>query len=218
MTSVAVGLVSYKRPEYGLQALEAIQKLPIDFHVVVTDCSPVAAAKNEAVEEMLAGGADWLFLAEDDVIPHDPRAITGYLEACDYSGYGHLMFHAHGPMNQMSLGASLDAVGQPYPRVTLWPQCVGAWCIYRKSCFEDCGLFDEGFVNGLEHVELSLRLAQAGFASLPPGFADATGSENWISEIPESYENSTIDKARFQEAKDYWKATRPDTYSLLWRD
>ena len=95
-------------------------------------------AKNQALEKLLASGCDWLFVSEYDVLPQSPEAITGYIRACELSGYEHLMFHAHGYHNPQPL-----SVGNA---VTLWPNYVGAWSIYSSRCLQECGLFDEHFV------------------------------------------------------------------------
>jgi hypothetical protein len=36
---------------------------------------------------MLADGADWLFLLEDDIVIASPEAVSGYLRACEESGF-----------------------------------------------------------------------------------------------------------------------------------
>ena len=177
-----------------------------------TDGQGVAVAKNALLHQMLEAGCDWLFLSEDDVVVKDRRAVTGYIDACEHSGYGHLMFHAHGSQNP----APLRANGP----VTEWPSYVGAWCIYSRESLLVCGLFDEGFRNAWEHVEHSLRLAAAGFTAPWRGAADATGSEEWLEEIPGSIEQSVIRRsgrwgANVAAGCDHWRQAHPDTYRLV---
>jgi GT2 family glycosyltransferase len=178
----------------------------------------VGAAKNELLRAGLESGADWIFTLEDDVIPQSPEAITGYILAAKKSGLGHLAFHGHGPANDRG---PVETIG----RVTTWPHFVGAFCLYSRLSLETCGLMDEAFVNSWDHVEHTLRLSLAGFHPLPPEpyelrAADATGSENWLKEIPGSIENTSIphteqwkvDRAR---GREHWKATRPESYYLV---
>ncbi len=172
----------------------------------------MTVTKNELLREMLRVGADWLFLLEDDVILTDARAVTGYVAACRESGWGHLMFHGHGPHNPRPL-----AVNGP---VTCWPNYVGAWCVYSREALEEGGLMDEGFRwNCWEHVEHTLRLAGLGFC--PPWrlAADATGSEGWLAELPGSIEHTSIvrDGRAAQQAAGcrYWELAHPDTYHLV---
>ena len=75
-------------------------------------------------------------------------------------------------------------------------------------------------VNAFEHAEHTLRLAAAGYAAPWPGCADATGSERWLQEIPESLELTSMPFAgrveRMRHSREVWKKKRPDTYRLLW--
>ncbi len=169
----------------------------------------VATAKNMLLRRLLAAGCEWLFLAEDDIVVRSSRAIDGYVEACEASGYEHLTFHAHGPANPEPLfvrGA-----------VTLWPNYVGAWSIYSRACLEDVGLFDEAFTNAWEHVEHTLRLGERGWTAPWRGAADATGSEAWLAEQPGAIQHSVI-RPRDDWAENiaagraHWKAAHPETY------
>jgi hypothetical protein len=191
-------------------------------YLVVTDeeHKGVAWAKNRALEIGLYTGASWLFLLEDDCIPQSPEAITGYIAAAKTSGWEHLSFAHHGPAN---LKGPVDK--DPTGATSYFPHYVGAFCLYSRRSIETCGFFDETFVNSWDHVEHTLRLSLAGFHPLPPEpyelrAADATGSENWLKEIPGSIENTSIphteqwkvDRAR---GREHWKAMRPESYYLV---
>jgi hypothetical protein len=75
--------------------------------------------------------------------------------------------------------------------VELFPDYVGAYSVYTRESLEACGLFDENFKGALEHVELSVRMGEMGYTSPWKCAADATDSDLWIQEIPGSIENST---------------------------
>ncbi len=213
---IGLGLVSYGREEYREQALRAIDTHlsgVLDVFTVAFDIAPVARAKNEALTILLDKGCDWIFLSEDDVVVQSERAVTGYIDACVQSGWSHLNFHAHGPGNP----GPVEVDGP----VTLWPNLVGAWAVFSRESLETSGLFDETFRNAWDHCEHTLRLAADGFTHQWPGVADATGSEEWLTEIPGSIENSSIPHtpewtAAMQAGRDYWHATYPDTYHLIW--
>ncbi len=184
--------------------------------VTVVNCDEehrgVAWNKNQVVGVLLDEGCTWLVLCEDDITVGSPEAVTGYVEACEASGYAHLSFHGHGPLNPTPL--------RSHERVTEWPNYVGAWCIYSAESFRRCGLFDEGFHNAWEHVEHTLRLAARGFTAQWRGAADATGSERWLAEIPGSFEASVIRRSPTCAADslaglDYWRRAHPGTYRLV---
>jgi hypothetical protein len=180
----------------------------------------VGATKNKLLKLGLDHGADWLFLLEDDVVSQSPEAVTGYIAAAKTSGWEHLSFAHHGPANSKG---PVDK--DPTGATSYYPAYVGAFCLYSRRSIETCGFFDETFVNSWDHVEHTLRLSLAGFHPLPPEpyelrAADATGSENWLREIPGSIENTSIphtdqwkvDRAR---GREHWKATYPASYQMV---
>lgn len=214
---IGVGLVTCNRPLFYEQSSTAIeQHLSGEVDLILSnddiDRRGVAVSKNHLLREMLDAGCDWLFLCEDDIIVTSPQAVHGYIAACEFSGYGHLMFHGHGPHNPQPL--------QVEGLVTLWPNYVGAWTVYHRDVLLECGLLDEQFHNAWEHVEHTLRLSLRGFTPPWRGAADATGSEHWLREIPGSIERSTIrqDPAWLDyvmNGKRYWSEAHPDTYDLV---
>jgi hypothetical protein len=70
-----------------------------------------------------------------------------------------------------------------------------------------------------------LRLSLSGFHPMPLEnyqllAADATGSEKWLEEIPESIENTSIPHTEQWQAdrtrgRAYWKATYPESFYLV---
>ena len=211
---VGLGVVSFGRPAFRNRTMRSIrQHCDVDFVTLVHDVAPVAKAKNIALRALLEVGCDWLFISEDDLEIRDPQAITGYIEACQESGWGHLMFHAHGGHNLTPKGVD--------GKVTFWSNCVGAWCIYSRESIETAGFFDEHFYNAWEHVEHSQRLALAGFTAPWPLNADATDSEKWIREQPGSIESSSIRhdvewQRNFETGQTYWRENMPETYKMIW--
>jgi hypothetical protein len=209
--TIGLGLVSFGRPDYRRKAIEAIEThLVLDHFVAATNVSPVGVAKNMVLRDLLERGCEWLFVSEDDVLPQSEQAITGYIEACEVSGFDHLMFHGHGPANPVPL-RSLGAV-------TIWPNWVGAWCVYRRRALECCGLMDENFHNAWEHVDHSIRMSLHGH--LPDHAPDATGSEAWLREIPDSLGTSVIRAdpdwpQQVDEGRTYWRQAHPETYGVV---
>ncbi len=165
------------------------------------------------MQYLLDNDCDWIIIGEDDVMPQTHEAVTGYHNAAQNGPWSHLCFHAHGDHNTAPLYESTRGV-------TIWPSIVGTWWIYSAASLRDVGLMDEEMVNAFEHAEHTLRLATAGYAAPWPGCADATGSEHWLQEIPESLELTSIPftgrAERMRHAREVWKKKRPDTYRLLW--
>lgn len=238
--SVFLGVATYRRWDYlaRVLAMAAVNLAGVvDRTVVVHDGPPgfdwqpgrtvdvawldrrsgVAAVKNALLRRALESEADWIILAEDDILALSARAVTGYVAAAEASGIEHLCFHAHGPANPPGSARGTDDTGT----VTYWPNFVGAWCVTSRESVRRVGYLDEAMYNALEHVEWTMRMAACGFCPLfergeGPLVADATGSESWLAEIPGSIEHSAIradgdaaQRERFRAARDYWRAKNP---------
>lgn len=173
----------------------------------------VAKSKNHLLRLGLKSGCDWLFLCEDDIVVQSPEAITAYIEACKTSGLDHLSFALHGPANQGGPVRADDTLAY-------YPHSVGAWCIYSKRCLEDVGLFNEHLHNAWEHVELTLRLARAGYTTGAYEYADVVHSEQFIAEIPGSIEKSSIRprsdwQSSIRDGLRFWSENMPETFDDL---
>lgn len=164
----------------------------------------VAHAKNWLIKKLLKEGCDYIFLAEDDIVPKSPKAITEYIKLSDKSGIEHMMFAHHGKANEGKVALRTKGID-------LYRNPIGAWCLYTRKVIEEVGLFDENFKNAWEHVEHSWRIARAGFT--PPWgacVADLTKSQEYLEEIPGSVNNSSINARDDQMANKingliYWR-------------
>ncbi|MBI5510713.1 MAG: glycosyltransferase [Deltaproteobacteria bacterium] len=234
LPSVAVGIVTYNRPAYFREVVEAAVRVfgPIaDLFVYNDGSSPneeyrqifaglpasvtvfdapenrgVAHGKNALLRAMR--DYDYLFLLEDDIVPLSPEAITEYIRVARRTGHEHLSFAHHGPANA-SGPVGVDAW------VEYYPNAVGAWCMYTQNAIATVGTFDEGFHNAWEHMEHTHRLAKAGLTSQFWRFADVRGSRQWFREIPGTLETSTIRQdpnwlGRMIGGLEYWKSKDAD--------
>lgn len=243
-SGVFLGIATYHRSDFLAQVLTGVHAHLIEQldHVAICHDGPwqdvppraewlevqqtgrhsgVATVKNRLLLRALQRGAEWIILAEDDIVPQSPLAVAGYVHAAVESHVSHLMFHGHGTANVNPKGTD------PTGHVTYWPNWVGAWVLYHRDMIEDVGFMDEEFVNAYDHVEHSLRIAEAGYAPLPSGpgeqlVPDATGSEHWLREIEGSIEESAIwshGKKRVREwqtaGEAHWMDTRPDLYERI---
>ena len=240
MPLTALGICTYNRPVFLEKTAKAVTKHLGGYPVYVYDdgSSPkhrgaytrafkalpgahvasgpnrgVAYAKNQLLKAMLDDGADWVLISEDDIAPRTPDAIEHYVRACEASGLHHLAFAHHGPAN-------VDGPAIRNGVIEYYPHAVGAWCIYSRECLEKVGLFDENFVNAWEHVEHTLRIAEAGYTSGAYRFADAAGSAEHVRELPGSINASVIRprsdwSANIVAGMAYWRREHPSTWAEM---
>lgn len=185
---------------------------------VVLDCPVnhgVSHAKNRCIETLLKDQCDWVVIAEDDIKPLSPKAVTGYIEVAEKRGFTTLSFAHHGPAN---LSGPVEVDGE----ISYYPHSIGAWCLYSRSILEKVGLFDESMVNAFEHVEWEMRAFSMG-QTAPAGphrFVDATDSAQWLTELPHAIEKSSIRprsdwSKNIHDSLTYWSTEKPETFSLL---
>lgn len=236
--NVAVGIVTYNRPDYFEQVIQAAIKhfapvadlfvhndgsSPNDEYrrifadlpptVTVTDAAEnrgVAHSKNALLRAMK--DYEYLFILEDDIVPLSSRAVTEYVKASRRTGIEHFSFAHHGPANA-SVPVGVD------DWVEFYPNAIGAWCMYTRRAIETVGYLDENFHNAWDHVEHTHRLAMAGLTSPFWQFADVYGSRAWFREIPQALESSTIrsDPAwerHMREGLLYWSKKDPVHFPL----
>lgn len=168
----------------------------------------VGAAKNTAIQYLMDLGCEHIFIMEDDILIKDEKVFEQYIQQSAITGIKHLNFGLHGPANKKGstgfkdLSDRKDVDGEPNPRlvipypdgikIVLYPNCVGAFSYYHRSVIEKIGLFDPAFKNAWEHVEHTFQAIKSGFH--PPFwyFADIENSWKFLTDIPNSIENSTI--------------------------
>lgn len=243
--TIGIGITTFQRPEFCEKSVKSLLKYcssVVDHIAIVNDGSstkyagaykrvfrPLEAAggvvfdesvnrgcawaKNRLIDALLPD-CDWIFLVEDDIRVLDAKAITEYVRICEETGNHHLSFAHHGPANHgVPLGDG---------DVSYFPHSIGAWTIFSRECLKAVGFLDESFVRAWEHVEHELRLIVAGFmpGAGPMHYPDATHSQDWLEELPNSIEKSSIRPLPdwFNNVRDglqYWRDYKRDTFDML---
>jgi glycosyltransferase involved in cell wall biosynthesis len=200
---------------------------PEQAHIIQHETNQcVGAAKNSAMKYLMDLGCEHIFLMEDDILIKDEKVFEQYIRHSVLSGIKHLNFALHGPANKKgstgfkTLEDRKDVDGEPNPRmivpypegvkVALYPNCVGAFSYYHKSVLEKIGFFDPMFKNAWEHVEHTFQAIKSNFH--PPFwyFADIENSWEYLTDIPNSIEQSTIARTpewneNFKKGTDHYK-------------
>ncbi len=165
----------------------------------------IGKAKNIAIKNLLSKGCEHIFLIEDDICLLRSDTCTHYINEAKKYKVEHLNFAHHGPANK-GRHAIIEWNGVD---MIVYPHCIGAFSYYTKNCIDKVGLIDENFYNSWEHVELTMRIINAGMH--PPFwfFVDAANSQDYLKELPNSIENSSIRprkdwQSNINRGREYW--------------
>lgn len=193
-----------------------ISSYPEHAHIIQHETNKcVGAAKNTAIEYLLKQDCEHIFLIEDDMIIKDENVFEEYVKHSIVSGIKHLNFGLHGPANKKdstgftNLVDRKDNDNEPNPRkiikyedgveMAFYPNCVGSFSYYNREVLEKIGGFDKAYVNAWEHVEHTFKTINAHYHPSFWYFADINKSWEYLTDIPNSIENSTIARS------DSWK-------------
>ncbi len=188
---------------------------PKEVHIIQHETNKsVGAAKTTAIKYLLENtDCEHIFLMEDDIIIKDENVFEEYIKHSLVSGIKHLNFALHGPANKKGsqgfsdLNDRKDVDGEPNPRmivpykneennqevtIALYPNCVGAFSYYSRKVLEDLGGFDPAFKNAWEHVEHTYQAIKKMYHPAFWYFADINKSWDYLTDIPNSIEESTI--------------------------
>ena len=213
---IGVGLITYNRENYYKQVLANIPRDVIDTFVVINDGEfayanendadkvifnnvqlGVAKSKNLALDFLIENECEHLFLIEDDVIIKNKNVFSTYIESANLFGIYHLNFEKIAG-NDKTLSYSYKLPSGHALGFYHNPQ--GAFSYFHKNIIKKFGRLDENYINAFEHVDFAFTLIKQKL--LPPFwyFPDILNSEEYLTTIEGSDENSTItNKELYQE-------------------
>jgi glycosyltransferase involved in cell wall biosynthesis len=169
----------------------------------------VGISKNDCLKALLEKNVEHLFVLEDDIILLKQDVFEAYINASKTSGILHFNYGPGSPFNrrqdfQFDLHnrhlCKQDSEPNPkkiieYPngvKIALYEHTVAMFSYFHRDVIEEVGLHDEQFYNAWEHVDLTYRIAKAGYH--PPfwWFADIVDSESYLTEAPGAIDKSSI--------------------------
>jgi hypothetical protein len=217
-SKIGLVLLTYNRPEYYAQVLEKLPKNKFETLVVVNDGNNsyvndedativirnndklgVAKSKNIGIKALLEQNPDieHVFIIEDDILIKDPKVFQAYIKAAESTGIHHLCYEKVAG-NEKTLKYTLE---QPDGvKLGFYANPQGAFMYVNKKIITKLGMFDENYINAFEHIDFEYNLAKKTVA--PPFwyFPDLLNSEDYLTDIEGSSENSSItNKEKYQE-------------------
>jgi glycosyltransferase involved in cell wall biosynthesis len=178
----------------------------------------VGKSKNKAMQYLLEGKSDYIFILEDDLQIIDTDIFHRYIEASKVTGIQHFNYGPGTPFNRkqnthfdLYNRNELDTFSQPAPKITveyndsvsidLYEHCAGVLSFFTSTILNEVGLHDEAFYNAWEHVDHTLRIIN--HRAHPPfwWFADITDSYKFL-----TVQEDSINKSVTAENKEEWFA------------
>lgn len=225
MSKIGIGLVTYNREQRCKPILEAIERFrPADSTIVVINDGEsytygkqivarsttnnvfwhnnfeqmgVAYSKNRALRILLNGECEHIFLIEDDIEVLDGGVWDAYIKASETTKLRHFNFQ------HSNNGSKTHRARYEYPEgvtLDLFRSPEAGFSYFHRSLLNEFGLFDPVYMNAFEHVDYEYRLAIAEVA--PPfwWFPDIFNSVDFLKEIVQPVDNSTItDKPNYRD-------------------
>jgi glycosyltransferase involved in cell wall biosynthesis len=208
-SEIGVGILTYNRPDYYQQVITSVPRDKIGTLVVVNDgennyATPqydidhiilngrqlgVSKSKNILLQELIKRGCKHLFIIEDDILIKNSDVFKEYIRAASSTGIHHLCYEkvANNGNNLRFVLEQSDGV-----RVGFYSNPQGAFMYFNANLINKLGGFDENYTNAFEHIDFAYNLSQKNVA--PPFwyFPDLLNSEEYLTDIPGSNDNSSI--------------------------
>ena len=217
-SNIGIVLLTYNRPDYYAQVLASLPKTEFDTLVIVNDGKNsyikdedanivirnneklgVAKSKNLGIKALLEhdNQIQHIFIIEDDILIKNPKVFQEYIKAAESTGIHHLCYEKIAG-NEKTLKYTLE---QPDGvKIGFYTNPQGAFMYANRNIFKKLGMFDENYINAFEHIDFEYNLVKNGIA--PPFwyFPDLLNSEDYLTDIEGSSENSSItNKEAYQE-------------------
>lgn len=208
-SKIGVAIITYNRPDYYKKVLSTIPREMIDALVVVNDgYDPytsdsdaelviqhnkklgVSVSKNHAIKFLIEKfNCEHIFVIEDDILIKRKDVFEAYIKAANSTGIHHLCYEKVAG-NEKSLKYVLE---QPDGvKVGFYHNPQGAFMYINANLIKKLGYFDENYLNAFEHIDFAYNLIRKGVA--PPFwyFPDLLNSEEYLTDIEGSSQNSSI--------------------------
>jgi GT2 family glycosyltransferase len=217
MSKIGVAILTFNRPEYYKMVLNCIPRKKIDHLVIVNDGENhyvnetdgdfiiknnkqlgIAVSKNKALKILIEKfECEHLFLIEDDILIKNENVFDLYIKAANSTGIHHLCYEKVAGNEKNIKYTHYQPDGT---KIGFYQNPQGAFMYINANLIKKLGYFDENYINAFEHIDFAYNLTQKKVA--PPFwyFPDLLHSEEFITDIEGSSENSSItNKQNYEE-------------------
>lgn len=156
----------------GTQKLHSIQ---------VDEKLGIAHNKNLAAKWLLQNGAQHIFIIEDDILLKDVEVFKKYIQTAKEFHLEHLNFgRSFDTMILHTWLTPIMTISGKTTKLDIFSRLSGDFSYFTRNALEKAGLYDEAYINALDHCEHTYRMSLLGFYTPFYAFADIENSTQYI--------------------------------------
>ena len=163
----------------------------------------IAYNKNVAAKWLLSKNAQHIFIIEDDILLKDDAVFNEYIQTAKEFKLEHLNFcrSFDTMITHNWLKPQFSLTGIKY-KLDIFNRLSGDFSYFTANALQKAGLYDERYINALDHCEHTYRMSILGFYTPFYMFADIHDSTRFIEDtgttttiLHDNQHNTNIEKA-----------------------
>ena len=137
--------------------------------------------KNIALKFLMEKNAQHIFIVEDDILLKDINVFTEYISTAKEFSLQHLNFcRAFDGMTGNGFLKPFATISGNIKKLDIFNRLCGDFSYFTREAIEKGGLYDERYINALEHCEHTYRMSVLGMYTPFNAFADIADSTKYI--------------------------------------
>ena len=158
----------------------------------------VGACKNMILKKMLDDGCQHLFLVEDDIQVKVIEVFKAYVDTALAFNLQHLIFGAVYTPPSWELDPIIATFTNEDKAIDLYGNLHGGFVYFSRECIQYAGLFDEQYVNAVEHIDHTYRICMMQMYTPFWAFADIHYSRKYLEDLQPSSPSTINDRSELQ--------------------
>jgi hypothetical protein len=141
----------------------------------------IAYNKNLALKELMSFSCDHIFIIEDDILIKNVGVFKEYIDTAKAFNLEHLNFcRAFDSKIPNNYQQPFLSVQNNNKQIEIFRKLNGCFSYFSLNALKKVGLYDEKYINVIEHCEHTYRMSLFGFYTPFYSFADIANSRDFI--------------------------------------
>ena len=205
---ICVGIITYNRKDSFKRLFDTVLKCDYVDHIVVvkdkdvdyedahprycndprfefvqmTNSTSIAQNKNEVLKKFLKANDDHVFVVEDDINIKNIDVFKRYIDTAKHFNLEHLNFcrSFDNMVTHSFVQPFFSVYGSDGYALEIFHRLSGDFSYFTKNAIEKAGMYDERYINALDHCEHTYRMSVLGFYTPFNAFADIINSTDYL--------------------------------------